>query len=64
MGKVILKFGGIDIEKTKFTPRNSYLLEGVYIEKVLVSNKIFSSKMAINALLVTCLMIIELRHYM
>ena len=21
MGKVILKFGGIDIEKTKFTPR-------------------------------------------
>ena len=54
----------LTLKKQSLPPENSYLLEGVYIEKVLVSNKIFSSKMAINALLVTCLMIIELRHYM
>ena len=43
------------------SPWESYFLEGVNIEKVLVSKKILAKK-AINTLLVTCIMIIKLSH--
>ena len=46
MGKEVLRFGNIEIEKCKFYPHKSPILLGdVDIEKVLVSNKIsFSEK--------------------
>ena len=41
MGKEILKFGNIEIEKNKFYHHKSLIfLKNVDIEKVLVSNKI------------------------
>ena len=41
MGKEILTFGNIEIEKNKFYRNKiSILLNNVHIEKVLVSNKI------------------------
>ena len=55
MGKEILTFGDIEIEKNKFY-RNKTIFWGD-IDKVLVSNKISS----INTLLVTY-MIIKLNH--
>ena len=42
MGKEILKFGDIEIEKKIINSRKSYFLKDVDIEKVLVSNKILS----------------------
>ena len=45
MGKEILTFSGIEIEKKKISlPQKSYFLEHVDIEKVLVSNKISSGE--------------------
>ena len=42
MGKEILIFGDIEIEKKNINSRKSYFLKDVDIEKVLVSNKILS----------------------
>ena len=42
MGKEILIFGDIEIEKKIINSRKSYFLKYVDIEKVLVSNKILS----------------------
>ena len=56
MGKEILTFGDIEIEKNKFYRNKTSIFWGD-IDKVLVSNKISS----INTLLVTY-MIIKLNH--
>ena len=54
MDNGILMFGDIKIEKYKFY---------IDIEKVSVSNKISSGEKTVNTLLVTCIMIIKLIHY-
>ena len=66
MGKEILTFGNIEIEKNKFYyNKNPAPLTDLNIEKVLVSNKIFYLvKKSINTLLVTCIMMIKLSHYL
>ena len=64
MGKEILMIGDIEIEKNKFYCHKSpILLKDIDIEKVLVSKKISSDEKTINTLLVTCIMIIKLSHY-
>ena len=64
MGREILTFAGTEIEKNKFYRYKARIfLKDVDIEKVLVSNKFFLTKKAISTLLVTCIMIIKLRHY-
>ena len=62
MGKEILTFGNIEIEKNKFYHHNIFLKD-VDIEKVLVSSKIYFGKKNISTSLVTCIMIIKLSHY-
>ena len=56
---------GIEIEKKKiYRSKTLILLKDIGIEGVLVSNKNFlGDKKAINILLVTCIMIIMLSHY-
>ena len=64
MDKEILTFGDIEVEKNKFYhDKSSIFLKDVDIEKVLVSSKIFSGEETINTLLVTCVIIIKLSHY-
>ena len=63
MEKEIIRFGNIDIEKQKFDHYKSYFLEGIDIDNVLVSNKISSGKKTVNTLLITCMMIMKLSHY-
>ena len=59
-----LMFSDIEIEKINFTGiRLLFFKKDVDIEKVLVSSKISSGKIAINTLLVNCIMIIKLSHY-
>ena len=59
-----LTFSDIEIEKINFTGiRLLFFKKDVDIEKVLVSSKISSGKKAINTLLVNCIMIIKLSHY-
>ena len=63
MGKEILTFDKIEIEKNKFNRRKSPVpLRDLDSEKVLVSNKISLGEKTIITLLVTCIMIIELNH--
>ena len=61
----ILTFGNIEIEKINFTAIRLFyiLLKDVDFEEVLVSNKISFGEKTISNLLVTCIMIIELNHY-
>ena len=64
MGKEILTIGDIEIEKDKlYRHKTPIFLEDVNINNILVSNKISSGEKAINALLVTCIMIMKLSHY-
>ena len=64
MGKEILTFDDIEIEENKFYHHKSPIfIKDVDIEKILVCNKIFSGKETINTLLVTCIMILKLSHY-
>ena len=64
MGTEILTFGDIETEKNFFYCHKSPIfLKDVDIEKVLVSYKIYSGEKTINTLLVTCIMIIKLSHY-
>ena len=66
MGKEILTFGDIEIGKNKLYPCKSPIFKkDVDIEKVLVYNKTsFGEKKTINnTLLVTCIMIINISHY-
>ena len=63
MGKGILTFGDIEIEKSTFYRYKSPVpLRDVDIEKVLVSNKFLLVKKTINTLLVTCITMIKLSH--
>ena len=62
-GKRNIRFGNIDIEKQKFDHYKSYFLEDIDIDNVLVSNKISSGKKTVNTLLITCMMIMKLSHY-
>ena len=64
----MLKFEDAEINENKFyhhkTPIFPIFLRDVDIEKVLVSNKRFPLvKKTISTLLVTCIMIIKLSHY-
>ena len=64
MDKEILTFGDIEVEKNKFYhDKSSIFLKDVDIEKVLVSSKIFSGEETMNTLLVTCVIIVKLSHY-
>ena len=63
MGKEVLTFDIIEIEKKKFCrDKTAIFLKDVDIEKVLVSNKISFGEKTISTLLVVCIMIINLRH--
>ena len=64
MGKEILAFDVMEIEENKFYHHKSHIfIKDVDIEKILVCNKISSGKKTINTLLVTCIMILKLSHY-
>ena len=63
VSKEILTFDNIEIEKKNVPSWKSYFLKDVGIEKTLVSNKISSGEKTINTLLITCITIIELSHY-
>ena len=64
MGKEILMLGDIEIEKNKFFSHKSpILLKDVDIEKVLVSKNVSSGEKTLSTLLVTCMMIVKLNHY-
>ena len=64
MGKEVLILRDIEIWKNKFSRHQSHIFKKVVdIGKVLVSNKISYNEKAINTLLVTCIMIIKLSHY-
>ena len=63
MGKEILTFGDIVIEKNIFyLHKTAIIWRDVDIEKVLVSKKVSFDEKTINILLVTCIMIIKLSH--
>ena len=64
MGKEILTFDNIEIEKNKlYHHKNPILFRDIDIEKVLVSNKYFLGKKTINTLFVTCIIMIKLSHH-
>ena len=67
MGKEIIKFDDIEIEKHKFHRYKSpILLEDVDIRRFRrfrFIRRFLLAKKAINALLVTCMMIMKLSHY-
>ena len=65
MGKEILFFGDIDIEQEQnvYHHKSPIFFKYVDIEKILVTNKISLVKKTINNLLVTCIMITKLCHY-
>ena len=63
IGKEILIFGNIKIEKNKFyLNKTPIFLNDVDIEKVLVSNKISLGEKITNTLLVTSIMTTKLIH--
>ena len=64
MGKEIITFGDIKVEKHKsYHYQSPIFLEDVDIDNVLVSNKIFLVEKIINTLLVGCMMIMKLSNY-
>ena len=65
MGKEILTFGDIELAKKKefYCNTSPVPLKDIHIEKILVSKKISSGEKTINTLLVTCLMVTKLNHY-
>ena len=64
MGKEMLKFGHIEIEENNFyRNKTPIFLKDTDVEKVLISNKKPFVKKTINTLLVTCIMMIKLSHY-
>ena len=63
MSNEILTFGDIEVEKKNYCHKSPSFLKDIDIEKVLVSNDISSGKKTVNTLLVTCIMIIKLSHY-
>ena len=65
MGKEILMFGDIEIKKHKlYRYKSPIFLEDVDIDNVLVSNKSSpGKKKSINTLLITCMVIAKLSHF-
>ena len=64
MGKEILTFGKIEIEKSKFyRHKASIFLKDVDNEKVLVSNKIYFGEKNYMHFVGTCIMVIKLNRY-
>ena len=64
MGKEILTFGDVDIEKNQFYHYKSPIfLKNVDIEKVLDLKRFLLVKKAISTLLVTCIMKTKLSPY-
>ena len=65
MGKEILTFGDTEIEENKVYYLKSpiFLKAKLDIEKVLVSLRFLLVKKTLNTLLVTCIMIIKVNHY-
>ena len=59
MDEEIITLGDIEIEKQKFYLKNFYFFEVVNTDNILVSYK----RKNINTLLVTCMIIIKLNHY-
>ena len=59
MGKELLIFGNIEIEKNKNYSNKAHFSKDVDIDKVLVSNKISLGEKNVGTLLVTCIMIIR-----
>ena len=62
MGKEILTFGNIRVEKKSYRHKGCVPLRDADIEKVLLSNKISLGEKTISTFLVICLMIIKLSH--
>ena len=64
MGKEVLTFADIQIEKINFTAiKVVFSLRDVNIESVSVSQKISFGGKTVNTLMVTSMMIIKLSHY-
>ena len=64
MGEEILMFGDNQIEKNTFFGHKSPVpLRDVDIEKVLVSKKISLGEKTLSTLVVTCILVIKLSHY-
>ena len=64
MGKEVLTFADIQIEKINFTAiKVVFSLRDINIESVSVSQKISFGGKTVNTLLVTSMMIIKLSHY-
>ena len=64
MGKEVLTFADIQIEKINFTAiKVVFSLRDVNTESVSVSQKISFGGKTVNTLLVTSMMIIKLSHY-
>ena len=53
----------LKLKKKNYCHKSPSFLKDIDIEKVLVSNDISSGKKTVNTLLVTCIMIIKLSHY-
>ena len=65
MDQKIKTFVEFEIEKHKLhRNKNLFLLEDVDTYNKLASNKISSGKKTVNTLLLTCMMIIKLSHYL
>ena len=63
MGKEILTFGNIEIEKNKFYRHKTPISLGdVDIEKVLVSSNISFGEKTLSTLLVNCIIATKLNH--
>ena len=62
MGKKILTFGNIEIEKKNLPSKDSYFLEDVDIEKLLVSNKISLGEKNYKYFIGYFIMVIKLNH--
>ena len=61
--KIFKRLIKLKIKKKNVPSWKSYFLKDVGIEKALVSNKISSGEKTINTLLITCITIVELSHY-
>ena len=64
MGKEILTFSDIEIEKNKlYRYKSPIFLKDVDIKKAFVSSKISFGEKICEYILVTCIMIIKFSHY-
>ena len=63
MGKEFLAFGNTQILKQTYRHITPIFLKDIDIEEVLASNKISFGSKSLSTLLVTCIMMIKLGHY-